>query len=77
MVVEVKKTRSGLADKELGNQLIEDAARYQSRQDCQHLICFVYDPEFRVRNPKGLEDDLAKMSRDGFTVEVIVEPRRR
>lgn len=77
LTVEVKKTRHGLDDRKLGSELIEDSAHYRARPDCRHLICFVYDPDNRVRNPKGLTDDLAKGSREDFTVEVIVEPRRR
>ena len=70
-VIEVKKTRAGLADKELGKQLIEDKARYQSHQDCRKLICFVYDPEGRIVNPKGIQNDL-NLNSDDFIVEIII-----
>jgi len=70
-VIEVKKTRVGLGDKELGNQLIEDKARYQSHQDCKKLICFVYDPEGRIVNPKGIQNDL-NLNTDNFIVEIII-----
>ncbi len=75
IVVEVKRTRKGLADKELGTQLIEDVARYQGHHECKHLICFVYDPENRVLNPGGLTKDIEVQSRKGLEVEVIVVPR--
>ncbi len=72
IVIEVKKTRQGLADKELGDQLIIDVDRYKAHPDCKKLICFVYDPEGRVTNPAGLINDL-NTQHQGF-VDVIIEP---
>jgi len=71
-VIEVKKTRQGLADKELGDQLIVDVDRYKAHPDCQKLVCFVYDPEGRIGNPDGLMSDL-NAQHQGFA-EVIIEP---
>ena len=71
-VIEVKKTRQGLADKEIGNQLIEDIERYKIHPDCERLICFVYDPEGRVGNPNGLMTDLNNRH-EGFS-KVIIQP---
>lgn len=76
IVVEVKKTRPGLAGKEISNQLIEDIARYRIHPDCHSLVCFVYDPEERITNPDGLERDLTG-SHDSFDVEVIIVPKRQ
>ena len=72
IVIEVKKTRQGLTDKELGDQLIIDVDRYKAHPDCKKLICFVYDPEGRVTNPAGLINDL-NTQHQGF-VDVIIEP---
>lgn len=72
-VIEVKKTRKGLGDKELGKQLIEDKAKYKAHQDCKKLICFVYDPEGRIVNPRGIESDL-NSEEDDFNVLVIIKP---
>jgi hypothetical protein len=72
-VIEVKKTRKGLGDKELGNQLIEDKERYKTHPDCKKLICFTYDPEGRITNPKGLETDLNKQEPE-FEIEIIIKP---
>jgi hypothetical protein len=72
-VIEVKMTRVGLSDKELGKQLIEDKAKYQTHQDCKTLICFVYDPEGRIINPKGIENDLNQKN-DAFQVMIIIKP---
>jgi hypothetical protein len=74
LVIEVKKTRAGLGAKELGSQLIEDIARYQSHQDCKHLVCFVYDPDGRVANPKGIEHDLTRTEGD-LKVTVWIVPQ--
>jgi hypothetical protein len=56
--IEVKKTRNGLGDKELGSQLIADIHHYKTHPDCKLLFCFVYDPEKKIKNPRGLEDDI-------------------
>ena len=71
-VIEVKKTREGLEDKQLGDQLIVDIERYKVHPDCKKLICFVFDPEGRIGNPEGVAEDLQKRH-EGF-VEVIIEP---
>lgn len=72
VVIEVKKTRQGLADKEIGDQLIVDVDRYKTHPDCKRLICFVYDPEGRIGNPDGMMKDLNEQHA-GFA-EVIIEP---
>ena len=71
-VIEVKKTRHGLADKEVGDQLIIDVDRYKGHPDCEKLICFVYDPEGRIGNPNGIMDDL-NTRHQGF-VTVVIQP---
>lgn len=72
IVIEVKKTREGLGDKELGEQLIIDIDKYKKHPDCEKLVCFVYDPEERIRNPMGIMNDLNKQH-DGFAM-VIIKP---
>lgn len=72
IMIEVKKTRKGLGSAEVGSQLIEDIHRYRGHPDCDALICFVYDPDGRITNPRGLENDLTK---DGdFPVRVYIRP---
>lgn len=73
IVVEVKKTRKGLEARKLGEELIVDIHRYRSHPDCQVLVCFVYDPDGRIANPRGIENDLNGV-REGLTVEVIIAP---
>jgi hypothetical protein len=74
IVIEIKKTRDNLTDKEIGNQLILDAQHYKSHPDCKKLICFVYDPENRVENPRGLENDLNQLTSDELIVEAYIRP---
>lgn len=74
IVIETKKTRTGLTDRKLGSELIEDHARYGAMQDCEHLVCFVYDPEERIRNVAGLCKDLQSRPAPPMT-ELIVVPR--
>jgi hypothetical protein len=73
IVVELKKSRKGLGAKEVGTQLIEDIARYQAHPDCKSLVCFVYDPEGLVANPRGIENDLSRT--DPLLVKVLIRPR--
>ena len=74
IIIEVKKTRKTLKAKQIGEQLIVDIQRYQAHPNCKKLVCFVYDPEGWVSNPRGLENDLAKEN-DDFTVKVIIVPK--
>ncbi|MEK4006403.1 PD-(D/E)XK nuclease domain-containing protein [Paenibacillus sp. FSL H3-0333] len=74
IIIEIKKTRRGLSAREIGEQLLIDIQRYQSHPDCQMLVCFVYDPEARVANPYGIENDLSREF-DGIPVKVIITPK--
>lgn len=74
ILIEIKKTRHGLGAKELGSQLIEDIDRYQTHPDCKALICFVYDPEGRIANPRGIENDLSSGDNETLQVQVLIRP---
>ncbi len=74
VVVEVKMTRSGLKQKEVASQLIEDKERYRTHPDFRTLVCFVYDPDRLIANPAAVEDDVSQDS-EGFRVVVIVSPK--
>jgi len=74
LIVEVKKTRKGLKAKEVGEQLIIDIARYQAHPDCKKLICFVYDPDGWISNPKGVENDLNGKNGE-LEVKVLIVPK--
>lgn len=71
--VETKMTRNGLDAKKLGDELIEDIARYGAHSDCKTLICFVYDPERLIDNPIGIENDLNKLGKE-IEVHVFIRP---
>ncbi len=72
IVIEVKKTRKTLKDKELGEQLIIDIAKYKAHPDCKTLICFVYDPEGRILNPEGIIKDLENDNKE--FVKIYINP---
>ena len=73
IVIETKKTRKGLGNRELADELIIDKERYKSHPNCKKLICFVYDPEHRIKNPRGFEEDLPLVN-DGFEVKIYIRP---
>ena len=60
LAIEIKKTRKGLSNKEAKEQLAIDKDHYRCKDNIKHLICFVYDPEGRIQNPRGFEKDLAQ-----------------
>ena len=74
IVIETKMMRSSLTTAKLGEQLIVDTARYRAHPACDHLICFVYDPERMVANPRGMESDLS-INNEGFGTSVIIRPK--
>lgn len=73
IAIEVKMTRDGLKDKEVGEQLLIDIVKYQAHPNCKTLYCFVYDPDGYIRNPKGLEKDLVAIT-DKIDVKVFIRP---
>jgi hypothetical protein len=74
LAVLVKKTRPGLNAKDLTDQLKIDADRYRAHDRCTTLLCFMYDPEGRIGNPRNLEADLTSVS-DSFIIDVLVAPK--
>jgi REase_DpnII-MboI len=42
IVIEAKKTREKFADKEIGEELLVDIAKYKEHPDCGTLVCFIY-----------------------------------
>jgi hypothetical protein len=75
ILIEVKKARAGLGDRQIGNELAEDVTRYADPSAGHHattLVCFVYDPQRLLNNPDGLEKDLAATSTDRLKVVGVV-----
>ncbi len=70
-VVEIKKTRPGLRNKELKEQLSVDIPHYSQHPDCKALIGIVYDPGRLISNPKGVERDLS-IPYNGMPVHVFI-----
>ena len=74
IVIETKMTRSGLGQRQVVDQLAIDKAKYQGHPDCETLICFVYDPDLRLRNPVAIENDLSGRA-EGLRTLVVVSPQ--
>ncbi|MDF0644863.1 MAG: hypothetical protein P0111_12605 [Nitrospira sp.] len=74
LAVIVKKTKSGLNSRDLTEQLRADIEHCRTLKRCSTLLYFVYDPEGRIGNPRGLESDLISIS-DQLTVDVYVAPK--
>jgi len=75
MVVEVKMTRQGHADRQIGSELAEDVTRYSdphANRGASLLVCFIYDPDHHLANPRGIERDLATASNERLRVVGIV-----
>ncbi len=73
-VVEIKMTRPSLSTKQLGEQLIVDIAKYKRHPTCRTLFCVVYDPEGRISNPRGVENDL-NADEGSMIVRVMIVPK--
>ncbi|HET8722007.1 MAG TPA: hypothetical protein VFM24_08260 [Nitrospira sp.] len=74
LAIVLKKTRTGLTRKDLADQVRADVERYRDRGRCNHILCFIYDPEGRIGNPRGLESELSSTS-EHFAVDVVVAPK--
>jgi REase_DpnII-MboI len=74
IVIEAKIARKGHVAKQISDELIIDVARYREHRDCRSLVCLVYDPDDHIGNPRGVENDLRKLSDSQLQVTVIVVP---
>ncbi len=45
--------------------------KYQTHPDCKNLVFFIYDPERKIANPRGFEEDLEIRSRN-INVKVFI-----
>lgn len=71
--LEVKKTRKGLGDKELAEQLIIDTHHYNESKDCEILVCFVYDPEKKLTDTARIIADLERKTFKSLRVRCCIE----
>jgi hypothetical protein len=74
IAIMVKRTRQGFGAKEIAEQLAADFQRYATHPNCKTLLCFIYDPEGRIGNPRGLEAEL-KRERGGQILDILVAPQ--
>jgi hypothetical protein len=74
ILIEIKYASSTLKDTKVGEQLIVDIERYKKHPDCKTLICFVYDPNYVIKNPYGIEKDLTG-KKDKLDVFVYIYPK--
>lgn len=74
LVVEVKMTRESLQQRQVVNELTEDAARYVSMTQVDTLVCLVYDPGNYCHNPTSLERDVVESGRK-LSVHAVVCPQ--
>ncbi|AXY68005.2 hypothetical protein D3A95_07440 [Thermosynechococcus sichuanensis E542] len=70
--IEVKVSSVNNNEKKLFQELAVDLEAYRhSAMSFRKLICFIYDPNNRLRNPRGFENHL-RGDRGGFEVITIV-----
>lgn len=74
IVIEAKYASERLREKDLGEQLLVDIAKYEEHGDCETLICFIYDAGGVINNPRGLVRDLEAKSSDKIRVIVVINP---
>lgn len=73
-ILEIKMTREGLKNKELGEQLNDDISKYPKRDDCDKIYFFIYDPNNYIENPEDFEDDFTS-KRDNIMIKTIIVPK--
>lgn len=71
VVVETKMIRASLSAQKLGEELLVDMGRYPGHPDCKAIVAYVYDPEHRLINPRGIERDLTRTGGTGSFICVI------
>jgi hypothetical protein len=55
LALTVKRSAAADDERRLAAELAEDAACYQALPRCRSLVCFVFDPEGRLPDPRRLE----------------------
>lgn len=71
-VIEVKMTRKGLEDKEIGDQILVDIGRYAKRTDIRRMVFFIYDPNHLLKNPNGMKEDIQGKSNEDYIINVVI-----
>ena len=73
MVIEARLMREGLDAQALRSQLLADIGYCSSHYDCRTLIFFIYDPDGRIPNPEGFEQDISRPV-NGMKVRLVIAP---
>lgn len=68
ILIETKMTRQGLDGRKLHEELIIDKEHYRRHQGVDNIICFVYDPDRRIKNPEGIKDIEELVTLPYFTI---------
>lgn len=74
LAIVAKKTKAGCGPRELTQQLAIDGQEFSASAGYQTIVYFMYDPDGRIGNPRGLEADLTNVS-DAQVIEVIIAPK--
>jgi len=56
ILIETKMTRVGLDARKISEELIIDKEHYRKHPSIEIILCLIYDPERRIKNPEGLKD---------------------
>lgn len=74
IVLEIKMPRDNQSETDVRDALLVDRGLYRKHPHCRELVCFVYDPRHRIKNPTGFESDLTVEAAD-LPTTTIVRPR--
>jgi len=74
IAIECKMTRETLKQKKLGEELIVDCARYSQKENINTLVCFIYDPEYFIKNATKFCKELAELSKDSLRIIGVISP---
>ena len=71
IMIETKISSDNNKDKDIGEQITVDIKRYTANKDIKKIYFFVYNPNYKLKNPKGLEDDLSNDKNIDVVVKVF------
>lgn len=72
-VIETKIVRTEDHGKKIADELDIDIRTYVSHPHCRRLVCFVYDPDHHINDPRTIERDLSgEQSQDAKVIDVQV-----
>jgi hypothetical protein len=69
--IEVKLASESMNKKRILKDLAKDKEQYRNSSKIETLLCFIYDPDYIIKNPAELESDLSG-SRDNLKTTVTV-----